>query len=401
MSEGLDFTNDKETEELMNEIDKDADDWEKITEPEIVTEINLLADQIEKFAVELQKMIKNNDYDTVRELLNSLMSSRLGENGWIGKFMERNRSILPKSTGDDSRPAYVNANPELIKQYDMVARYYKDLLFTYAARVELVELLKELKLMDGFIVKRLTDNFKEAGFDEDIYSRINGEIRDVYERVSLGFIHWEYLADRAERYYQENFGKIPNNKLNEQYRKLRLQAYLEDVKRQPFFTNSFTVDSAGYFSVKPVIYARMHTIDRYTEVAACMENIESAMNKTMNDCKRIYDEDIHRYDQGLIKTQAGISLIGSLHWMQDKISWFAYECLTEYQAYTKPEDKAPYCFMKKLPVLDEIQGSYMRPDKGDPRVAGTHFRDLYEKAASALTTHLMNFVYNYGHPEIR
>ena len=386
----------------MNDIYNNADDWDKITEPEIVAEMNLITQQIEKFANELEKMIKNNDYDTVRELLGSLMSSRLGENGWIGKFMETNRGVLPKDTSDNSRPAYVNANPELIKQYDMVARYYKDLLFTYPARRDLMELLKELKLMDGFIVKRLTDNFNEAGFDEDIYRKINGEIRDVYERVTLGFDHWEYLADRAERYYQENFGKIPNNKLNEQYRKLRMQAYLDDVKRQPFFTNSFMVDSSGNFSVKPAIYARMHTIDGYTEVAALMENIESAMNKTIDDCKKIYDDSIHRYDQGLIKTKAGTALIGALHWMQDKISWFAYECLTEYKAYKKPEDKAPYCFMKKLAVLDQIQGqAWMHPDNRDPRIAGTHYRDLYEQAANALKKHLMNFVYYHGHQEIR
>ena len=400
MADGFDFSNDKETAEMWEDIYDDADFWKKISEPEIVTEFRNFTNKISAFYKELEKMVEDNSYEKTQQLLDDLTSTRMGSDGWIGTFHDRNRGYFPASSADYSRPPYVT-DPAEQKQYDMVIQYYQDLQMMTHIRQKLNTILLQLRLQDGFQVMRLVENFDEGGFDKNTYEDIEHDIKEINTRVNMNWDLTETIASKAKKYYEENQSKLGKSALNEGYRKARLQDYLDDAKDYAFYEDSFNSDSNGNFSVKPSVLSKMEVIDKYTRKVADLENVEDAMKKTIEDCNKVYTQYIQPFEK-LLKTSAGIDLCANLHFLQDKIKWFATEALEVYKKFREPASDAPYCFMKRMSAIDEIKPEgWMSPERSDPRDNGTRLASLYKSAAAALTNHCKNFVYYHGHQELR
>ncbi len=406
MGESLEFVPDEEWEEMWEDIYEDADYWKKITEEEIQVEFTKFANEIDAFQNQLQDMVYDAAFDKTNQMLMNLCSTTIGLDSWLYKFHQRNAGQFPRATHENTKPSYIASDPELSKKYDMVVGYYKDVQVLVMICNDVRKVLMELQLQQAYDCLMAKENFEDAGFGEDLWRKIDGEIREVWERVDLAFKHWEYLANPAEEYYQRNIKKVEKKQmkkedLNKEYRKIRLKNYLDDVKRWTFYVNSFLVDDAGNFSVKPATLTRMSVLDDYSATVVELNYIENNMKKTIEAVDRIYNQDIKPFEPTM-RTKSGRTAMNAIRIMDDRVKEFAQEALECYWNFRKPADEEPYCILKKLDVLDEIKGTaWLNPDREPPVEDGTEYEDLYRQAAKALTTHCKNFVYYQGHQELR
>ncbi|MBR4395927.1 MAG: hypothetical protein IKT01_06015 [Eubacteriaceae bacterium] len=385
MGEGFDYSGYEQEEiEMWEEIYEDANYWAKITEEEIIVEVNNLKSHIETFYKRLNDMVYDNDHDGVAKLQKDLYMHDLSEEGWVYVFHERNKGSFPAASHDMNRPEWVNKykSPEELKQYDMVMNYYKDNQWIRSTCDLIYSMLGQMNLESAFKLLTITEEFVGENYDKDLYNRVNGEIRDIYQRCITDMKHWEFVAADVHR---------RNYSSDDEYRRARRKGYIEEVKKWPFYTNSFEVNSSGQFSVKSSVIAKMKVIDDYTlEVTLCHGGIMGDMKDTLERCKTITDF-IKKYEDQL-KTDAYRSLVAAFRSMCNSVRSFAQESITEYESYDEPWDQDPYCFMKQLPVLEEMSNTeWMDPDKSEPYEEGTHYEELYRKAADALTLHCKRF----------
>ena len=400
MGNTLDFSND--TEFVLadqNEQTKQARQWENLDEKTVVAEIRNLNTRVTELALSIKKVVTDNDYENTSDLCESVYNYDLSGAGWLCSVYNYNISRMPGGWDTMSKPSwYSGLSPEEMNGYNTTVKYLKDLGYLHDASLDLFRLLIELPLLEGFRIQRLKMNFEEAGFNKDLYNRIDRDAGEMSRQLSQSWDGLEYKAQNAEKYLRDNLGKMSQQDLYRNYRQMRLKAYQDDFSHSPL-SESFNTRSDGTFTVKPSVLAEMGVIDKYTEKVSNTTDFKDKLDKTIAKCKQIATGNLLICNK-LCKEPECRNVVGAFETLIEQVQLFAEMSLEVYTSFRDPGDDAPFCFMKKLKAYGSIRGNYsFNPNTFtyDPWGGGTSFRDMYEQAAKAFGQHCQDFAYNHGH----
>ena len=392
MAEGLDFSN--------IEGGGDIYYWENIDENWVKSEIQGLTARINSVSTLIDKVVYDNNFEKTDQEFGNLWMNDLGAAGWVSYYMNTNADNFEPFIQKNAYPSwYGTSTPEQKKNYDIARKYYVESSHILGPMEDLRKIMMLLPLKAAFTYMRITLNFDEAGYGEELYFRINRDMLGVSQVINQSWDAFERSAYASTRFYNENGGKLSRSDMINGYRKARMRDYqtgLEALK----LNASFDVRSDGSVSVKPDILAQAQIIDKFTEKIASLSNIEDDMKRTMDDCRKL-SATLNAAAKEL-STPHFLSLLDALYHLKDKIYEYCEGGLNVYTSYKNHDDDQPYLFVKPLPAFSSIKSAYgFGPVSGDPWKDGTRFNKLYRDAAYALTAHCKEAVFNHGHPELK
>ena len=378
----------------------DPNSWESLDENIIKTEINGLATRIINVTKLLERMVYNNDFDKTQQEFDKLWMEDFGSGGFVPAFFNANEGTFGKFKDESSAPPwYGNLSAEEKKAFDTSQHYFSDDEALVKPMAALRQIMMLLPLKNSFKFMRITLNFDEAGYNEDLFHKIDD---DMMELSDLFNKNWDVLEGRAynsKRYYEENYKRLDKSSLNTGYRQARLKDYLSELEASKLRGRFYSLGN-GKFAVDSGFLADMKVIDKYTAQISALDNIESDMKETIENCKKLaamLNETVK-----VLKTAHYQAIADNLSGLNREIMDYAEGGLNVWTCYKNRDTDAPYCFVRKLPAFSKMNGKYsLYPLSSDPWHDGTDFYRLYQNAASSLGDHCYDYVYNHGHPELR
>ncbi|MBQ1325815.1 MAG: hypothetical protein IIY52_07380 [Solobacterium sp.] len=391
MSEGLDFSNDPGFV---------PNSWENLDENAIKKEITGLITRINNVSRLLERMVYDNDYEKTNKAYSDLWMQDLSPSGFVPLFCSTNAGTFAKFTDEGSAPPwYGNLSAEEKKAFDASQHFYADAAKLVKPMEQLRELMMLMMLSKPFKYMRTTLNFDEAGYNEDLYHKINQDVLDLNDLLNKSWDALDRQPLSAERYYNSNAGGIDRDRLIQGYRQARLQDYQTIVSSYKM-NDRFTMRSDGTFSVSPGFLADMKVIDKYTLQISIIGNIEDDMKHTLETCPKITAVLNEVWNN--LKTEHFKALTDTLGTLNTALYEFAEGGLNVWNCYKNRDDDAPYCFIRILPAFSGVSGRYgFQALNADPWHDGTWFYQLYQSAAKALSEHCRDYVYNHGHPQLK
>ena len=387
---GYDFTED-DTELIAQEEARQADLWENLDENAILSEINGLITRVTTLSRELDRVVLDNNYEKVAELIKALRTKDLSAESWIDQFYITNRETFKNTTGPQWMIWFNNLSKEKQDRFRIVQEYYKDAGALLDTTGRLWEILGYLPLKNGFKLQRLKDNLEKSGASQQTYDDINEGLKLFSDQINQDWAAMERNAERCAMYYEANKDKMPPEKLAFYYYEERLKDYLDNFKKNP--ANGHIVHRGkGVFGVNPTTYANMGGLDRYTSAIAWMSDIRGEANNVIDRANKVLTGEIPAAEKAC-KTKACQSLVVAYQMLVETVITFAEFSRDTYEGF-KEGARFPYCFMKKLSSYGSVKPRYSyHPDASDPWEAGTSYREIYEQAANAITQHCKDFVY--------
>ncbi len=374
--------------------------WENIDENWVKSEIQGLITRINNVSALINKVVYDNNFEKTDQEYGSLWMNDLGASGWVSYYMNTNKDHFGPFVMKNAYPSwYGSSTPEQKKNYDMARKYYVESSVILKPMEELRRIMMLLPLKAAFTYMRITLNFDEGGYGEELYNRINNDMLQVSQLTSQSWDSFERNALGSQRFYNENGGKLARSEMISGYRQARLKDYRLELEVRKL-NKSFDVRSDGSVSVKPDILTMAQIIDVFTDKIASLSNIEDDMKKTMDDCRKL-SVSLNAAAKELA-TPHFLSLLESLERLRTTIYEYCEGGLNVYTCYKNHDSDQPYIFVKPLPAFSSMKAAYgFGPISGDPWKDGTHFGTLYRDAAYALSAHCRDAVYNHGHPELR
>ncbi len=385
--------------EMLNFEELDLDYWKNNDEKRIFEELNGLADRILNVSDQLRDMVENNDFKKTEAFVNALMMSDLSIDGWVYSYMTRNKKDFPDNGA--SRPSwYQDFTPEEKALYEDTYRHFCHLHVLYPALHEMLLLLTGLDLLHSFRLMRIGKILTGNSFTDQTWKEADEDAANVESIIN---VHMDVLnreAQKSERYYAANKGRLGKSDLNTGYRKERIKDYVAWVNKYPVHERMY-VNSEGVFTVNPATYADAAVIDGFMDEIAKMDKLEENLNQKLEEAAKMDTVTLPRIEKE-IQDGTFYTVILALKQLAKTILQYVKTAYWEYDAYKNGRDASPYCFMKKLPALGSPRTKYaFRPYSWDPMRSGTDYRRLYSMEAEALTQHCKDFVYNYGHQELK
>ncbi len=381
------------------ELAAEPQSWENLNEGIIKNEIGGLISRLNHVSALVEGMAVKNDYEKTSQEFENLWYSDLSASGWIQSFLNANKGVMAELRHDSVRPGwYPGMSPDRQKNFDAALQYYKDFTKLSGTFNALRQMMMLYPLKGGFRFQRVTLNFYDADFNEDLYQKINSDMEEVNNLLRMSWDGLERNAYTSQRYYQEKSGKVSMDELVKGYRQARVSDYQRMVQafRSPV---SFTPRSDGTFSVRPDILAKANVIDKYTREVSVLDGIGDDTKRAMEECTDLLNGINQVYAE--IKSPVTLSLIDALRTLIRTLNEFAETSLHVFTSFKDRDTEAPYCFVRKLPVYSEMNGAYsFSPVTTDPWHEGTSFYTLYQSAVRALNEHCRDFAYNHGRPEI-
>lgn len=393
MPDGYDFSED---EEVLQE-QRDAAKWGGATEKEMAGELGSLNTRVSACALQLSRMISDNDYTKTKDMLDALLSKDLGTGGWLYAFYSTNTDAFSKYIFSEERPNwYKELKPEDKKQYETGLTFYRDVKYLLNIAWSLFNILRDLRLEAGFKLARVRFNFESADFDSTMYKKVDQDVRTISDFLNRDWGELERNVHSSKSFLEANLGKLPKRELERGYRAERL-ADFHSLVRSCGLSDSFVEHLNGdcsYYSVRPDLLVKAGVIDRYTHEIAYMPELKEPMQKTMDDCKKVLSEEVAEADKHCT-TQAGQWLCSAFQGLVQYVYDFAEARLLDYVNFKEAKNIAPYCFMKKLsPVKPKYA---FQPDSASPwDCGGTSYEALYRSAAEALGSQARLFAYDHG-----
>ena len=392
MAEGLDFDN--------IEGGGDIYYWENIDENWVKSEVQGLVTRMNNVSALIERVVYDNNFEKADKEFGDLWMNDLGASGWISYYLNTNADHFDPFIKKNAYPSwYGAATPEQKKNYDIARKYYVESSHIQKPMEELRKIMMLLRFKEAFTYMRITQNFDEAGFGEELYNRINNDMLGVSNLINQSWDAFERGAISSERFYNDNAGGLSKSDMVTGYRKARMKDYqlaLDAMK----LNASFDVRSDGSVTVKPDILAQTQVIDKFTERIASLSNIEDDMKKTMEDCRK-FSESRNAAAKEL-SSPLFIGLLDALDRLKESIYEYCEGGLNVYTCYKDHDTDQPYLFVRPLPAFGSMKSAYgFGPISGDPWKDGTYFQKLYREAAYALSAHCKEAVYNHGHPELR
>lgn len=374
--------------------------WGSIDEAQIQNELTGLISRLNETSTYLQKFVYYNDYDKMNKLYQNTWNNDLNPGGWLQSFYNSNKADMGKYAAGNSRPSYYfDMSDADQKAFDTAAKYYADISHIVPAAEAIRVTMMQLPLLDGFMFQRFVLNFTEAGFMEDLYHKINSDIKEVSELINSSWTYFESRADNSKRFYENNKRDMAKDALNRGYRQARIKDHqfnLEVTKAR----DSFTARSDGSYSVNPSVLAQMKVLDKYTEQVAYTNNIEEGMDKTIEPLRNVKSTLLPLADKNCHDKQC-LALVSALYTLCDRVMEFALDSKNVYKRFKDRDDESPYIFMRPLPVFSSMSAKYsLAPISNDPWHDGTRYYSLYMDAADSLTQHCREFVQR-EHPELK
>ena len=393
MGSGYDFSDDDSVISEQRDAARMAEEWRNLNAKAISGELNGINNRVTVCILQLSKMISENDYKKTNDRLQALLFKDLGPDGWMWGFLKTNVEYFAENSRDKKR---TGLSPDEQELFDTVCKYYDDVDHIMNAVADIFNLIRMLPLEEGFKIIRLKDNFDEAGFDSELYKRVDYEL----ERISM-FLNWswedlEKFAYSSREFLDNNIGKLGSRELDKQYRARRMADY-QNLVLSHGLGKSFTASPDGHFYAKPDILAMTGVVDDYTaRVAWTADDIKGKLQATINESKKAREGALATADK-LCVTQAGRFLQAAFDELVKAISDFAEMALDVYGNFKEGNSAAPYCFMKKLSAISSVKPKYdFYPNVGDPWDSGTYYRDIYTEGASALGAQARLFAYDHG-----
>lgn len=396
MADGYDFTLEEENEiAAQRDAAKEAEEWLYLDEKAMSGELNGLNSRVCACALQISRMMADNDYTKTKDMLLALMTKDLSAEGWMCAFYNTNKEAFSEAVGT-SHPAWVNGlRPDEIKTYDTALKYFLDVQQLLKVRTSVDLLLRNLKLAEGFRVMRVKDNFEAAGFDVGFYNRVNTDVQRISDFLNRDWDELEKNTHYSKKFLEDNLGKLPKQELEKRYRVERI-ADFQSLVRSCGLLDSFVELPDGHYSAKPDLLAKTAVIDHYTYQVTQTEELKDPMQKIIDDCKRAKAEAIAEADKKCA-TQAAQFLCAAFEGLVDAISGFAEASLEVCVNFKETKAEAPYCFMKKLSSISSVKPRYdFSPDTSEPWVSGTSYEIMYEQAAKALGAQARLFAYDHG-----
>ena len=374
--------------------------WESLDENMIKTEINGLATRIINVTKLLERMVYNNDFDKTQQDFDKLWMEDFGANGFVPAFFNVNEGTFGKFKDESSAPPwYGNLSAEEKKAFDTSQHYFSDDEALVKPMAALRQIMMLLPLKNSFKFMRITLNFDEAGYNEDLYHKIDDDMMELSDLFNKSWDVLESHAYNSKRYFEENYKKLDKSSLNNGYRQARLKDYIAELETSKL-RGRFISRGNGKFSVDSGFLADMKVIDKYTMQIASLDNIESDMKETIENCKKLaatLNETVK-----VLKTAHYLALADNLSQLNHGIMDYAEGGLNVWNCYKNRDTDSPYCFVRKLPAFGKMSGKYsLYPLSTDPWHDGTDFYRLYQNAAESLGDHCYDYVYNHGQPELR
>ncbi len=395
MSIGYDFSDDEEVLREQREDAKRAEEWDCLNEKEMAGELNVLNSKLSACALQVSRMMADNDYTKTKDMLGALLIKDLGADGWLCSFYNTNKEAFSKAA-PGSHPDWVSGlKPDEIKAYDAALKYFLDIKHLLKIRSSTCSMLQKLRLAEGFRLMRVKDNFKSAGFDVGLYNRVNTDVQRISDFLNRDWDELEKNSPFSKRFLEANLGKLPKGELEKKYHAERIADFQSLVKSSGLL-DSFDERSDGSYSPKADLLVKMAVIDRYTHNVSWTEDLKDAMTTIIEACKRIIAEDIAEAEK-FCTTQAAQFLCAAFQALAEAVSAFAQASLDAYVSFKEAKAEAPYCFMKKLSSVSSAKPIYaFAPDTSDPWENGTYYKDMYQGAAKALGAQARLFAYDHG-----
>ena len=408
MGEAIDFSDyDQEAIDSMKQVFSELEMWQFIDEGNIINELNGVSERINGFISQVIAMQTNNDYKKTDDLRKTILMNDLGPGGWISTFYMKNDDLNGDIPSDDffNTLSGVLGDGKGTKQAFLTCKkYYKDIGELLKVMIELRGLLPWLPFENANALDMAVDNFKECGFDKQLYEDIDAIMynADAWASQWIGSDRHS-KAPKAEKFYQENVGKLSKSSLRDGYRKKRRETFLESAKNQWFVQRGFRFTSEGVFSVSPEMDAKTEIIDDYTiEIAQMKSNSDykGQCELAIKECKRIQNEVLTEARKKTSALTAVQNLLGTCEMTVRHLQRYFENHLETYKLFTDGNSNAPYCYMKYPRTIADktyICGGLVKD--GDPQDKGTRLRNAFTNVAKGLTDICCQFVRD-GHHEL-
>ena len=390
---------------MSNEYDFTQDDqtsvsWENADEGSIKNELAALSSRLMNLVELLEAMVYENDYDKTDDAYSYIWMNDLSASGFVTSFYNNNKDALKPYSGTSSIPGwYHEAAPERQKAFNAATRFFADFAILAKPFSDLRKVMMLYPLKTAFRFQRITLNFDEAGYGEELYHSMNKDVEEVSRIINQSWDRMERDATISARYYNEQGGKVSRSEFTQGYRRARLKDY-EMIYSSSDIRRSFDMRSDGSFTVKPSMRTRAIIIDKYTRQISTLDNIEDDVKEAMKGCTEINTAIQVSYDK--FKTQECRQLADAVSKVIQSLYDFSEGSLNVYTCYKEKDTDQPYLFERLLPAFSSMKSNYgFEPITADPWKDGTQYEKMYDRAASALSQHCRDFVYNHGHPELR
>lgn len=397
MGNGFDFTeNEDEVLQEQRDAAKAAEEWQNLTEKSIMGELNGLNSRVTTCALLVQRMLADNDYQKAKDRLQALAQKDLGFDGWLSSFCFTNQSAFADYCNGTARPDWYNTlSAEEKKNYEADLKYYKEAGFLLSVASSVAGLIQMVPLEEGFRLMRIKGNFEEAGFDKELYKRMDEEIRSASVLLNLDWSELESRTRKSKTFIDSNISSMTRLELEKGYRAARLEDFKQIIRTSSLY-NSLIEQPDGNYNVNPYILLLATVIDEYTFKVAQTPDLKDPMQKVINECQRIITGDIATAEKNC-SSQSAQFLCEAFRTLCEAIQAFAQSGLETYVNFKEGKDESPYCFMKKLSCLSSAKAAFsFNPSMDDPWAAGTYLKDLYESAARSLGAQCRLFVYDHG-----
>ncbi len=395
MPNGYDFSESEEVLEEQRDAARQAEQWDSLDEKAMSGELNGLNSRVSACALQLSRLLSDNDYVKTKDMLDALMLKDLSPEGWLYAFYTTNKDAFSKASGTARPDWYGGLKPEEKKKYDAGLRFYGDVKYLLDVGTSLYGLLQGLRLAEGFRLMRVKDNFDSAGFDEGLYKRVDADVKSVSDFLNRDWDELEKNSYFSKKYLEDHLSDLPRGELEKGYRAERL-ADFQSLVRSWGLLDSFVERPDGHYAAKAELLAKTGVIDRYTGMISQTAELKEPMQKTLDECKKVLAEDVAEAEKHCA-TQAAQFLCAAFQGLAEAVSGFAEACLQTYVSFKEAKSEAPYCFMKKLSSVSAAKPKYgFAPNTAEPWDSGTYYRDLYTEAAEALGAQARIFAYDRG-----
>ena len=335
-------------------------------------EIAVINEYVRNACVLVEEMTYDGgDFEKTNVALSALRDGELTQGGRIYNYIRDYEGLFGKGN---------NYSIEL----SSYSKYWNEFNILWAFCEDLCLMLQnQTKWLEyGFDLLKAKSNFEKAGYTKDLFTSINKDLLAVYSFTN------RYLSSEA-KLSKEVFR---DGKTDEEFRKAYDAAREQDYAnlfRANLSPESFTYEmSSKRFSMNPKRAAQVDTLDDYTFRVAEIKDCKSDIKNTIDHC----DSLLARKTEGITipSCQELLRLLVSLVTLTQN---FAKLCLEIYENFMSGKDEAPYCFMKKLPALNDVHGYELdNLIKEDPTKYGTFYRDTYTKMVESLAEARYDFI---------
>ncbi len=396
MNDGYDFTLDDIEIQAQRDAAAIALEWDTLTEKDMAGEINGLNSRVTACALQMQKMLTENDYKKTNDMLKALMLKDLGAEGWLMSFYNANKEYFLETSNTGKRPDWVKQlRPDEQSTYDVVMKYFREVKQLLQVSTGMYMVMQILPLAEGFKLLRIKHNLDGTGLDESFYRKVDQEIKSVSDLLNKDLGELEAKAVKSKKFLEENISRLPKGELEKAYREERIKDFQEIVRSYPV-AGSLYMQPGGYFKVSAETMAESMVIDKYTYQIANTNNLKDVMQKVLDEARVCKNQDIAGAEKNCV-TQSSQYLIEAFKGLLDEIVSFAELSKSAYESFREGREDAPYIFMKKLSALGSVSSKYsFKPDTSNPWDSGTDYAYTYQEAAKSIELMGRAFVYDSG-----